>query len=70
MIDPTAPSRDESVSILVNPLPTAEVRNQAIISNGGTESPTGTESPGTSQMSPPPSYFDIPGNKLVLDLES
>ena len=24
-------------------------------------SPVGTESPGTSQMSPPPSYHDIPG---------
>ena len=27
----------------------------------GTGTPNGTESPGTSQMSPPPSYHDIPG---------
>ena len=27
----------------------------------GVSSPTGTESPGASQLSPPPSYHDIPG---------
>ncbi len=29
--------------------------------NNSSSSPVGTESPGTSQMSPPPSYNDIPG---------
>ena len=59
---------EETVSILVNPLPTiatTEGRSR-VVSNGGTESPTGTESPGTSQMSPPPSYYDIPGNNIIL----
>ena len=59
---------EEHVSILVNPMPSVPViesRNPVSASIGGTESPTGTESPGTSQMSPPPSYYDIPGKALT-----
>ncbi len=59
---------EEHVSILVNPMPSVpviEARNPVSASIGGTESPTGTESPGTSQMSPPPSYYDIPGKDLT-----
>jgi hypothetical protein len=59
---------EEHVSILVNPMPSVpviEARNPVSVSIGGTESPTGTESPGTSQMSPPPSYYDIPGKCLT-----
>ena len=54
---------EESISIMANPMPTTavEIRSTILSSNGGADSPTGTDSPGTSQMSPPPSYYDIPG---------
>jgi hypothetical protein len=53
---------EDSISIMANPVPTTavEIRATILTSNGG-DSPTGTDSPGTSQMSPPPSYYDIPG---------
>ena len=41
-----------------------EIRHESIhepISAAAASSPTGTESPGASQLSPPPSYHDIPG---------
>ena len=64
-----------NVSIIVNPistdangttnvsaLPTSGVSTVDRVEEGsGTGTPNGTESPGTSQMSPPPSYHDIPG---------
>ena len=37
-----------------------EIRHEPI-STAAASSPTGTESPGASQLSPPPSYHDIPG---------
>jgi len=62
-----------AVSITVNPIENADIEAAAVDaitsvagaggaeSSAGTATPAGTESPGTSQMSPPPSYHDIPG---------
>lgn len=60
-----------SVSITVNPIENADIEANAAVDaittaaaaaeSTGTATPMGTESPGTSQMSPPPSYHDIPG---------
>ena len=64
-----------NVSIIVNPISTdgSGISNVPPLSTSGasaverceegsgTGTPNGTESPGTSQMSPPPSYHDIPG---------
>ena len=55
----TSPSPSGNVSITINPIETASVPLEATTGTPGT--PAGTESPGTSQMSPPPSYHDIPG---------
>ena len=57
------------VSIIVNPIENSELGVDPPIMaaapvatlESGTATPAGTESPGTSQMSPPPSYHDIPG---------
>ena len=64
------PSAIRNVSIIVNPIG-ADGNNGSSIptlaiaeryeEGSGTGTPNGTESPGTSQMSPPPSYHDIPG---------
>ena len=64
-----------NVSIIVNPiggdgnstttLPTLSAPGASSVERceegSGTGTPNGTESPGTSQISPPPSYHDIPG---------
>lgn len=64
-----------NVSIIVNPISTDAngATNMTTLSatgasitdrceqGSGNGTPNGTESPGTSQMSPPPSYHDIPG---------
>ena len=58
-----------NVTIVVNPISTADGNGSAVPTTtiavgeegSGTGTPNGTESPGTSQMSPPPSYHDIPG---------
>ena len=61
-----------NVSIIVNPIgasdgnvdltTTLNAAGSSTAEEGsGTGTPNGTESPGTSQMSPPPSYHDIPG---------
>ena len=64
-----------NVSIIVNPISTDAngTTNMTTLSatgasitdrceqGSGNGTPNGTESPGTSQMSPPPSYHDIPG---------
>ena len=46
-------------------LPPADIEIEAeahgTAAGAGASSPTGTESPGASQLSPPPSYHDIPG---------
>ena len=45
-------------------LPPADIEIEAEAhgtAGAGASSPTGTESPGASQLSPPPSYHDIPG---------
>ena len=64
----TVNTSPNNVSIIVNPMEAAGVSDgpaQTAGSAGKRESeassPLGTESPGTSQMSPPPSYQDIPG---------
>ena len=54
---------EDSISIMPNPNPTTAVEIR------GTDSPTGTDSPGTSQMSPPPSYYDIPGISVKTNAE-
>ena len=46
------------VAIMVN---TEVVDTVGGVRLSGPGTPVGTESPGTSQMSPPPSYHDIPG---------
>ena len=58
-----------NVTIVVNPISTADGNGSVVPTTtiavgeegSGTGTPNGTESPGTSQMSPPPSYHDIPG---------
>ena len=65
------PSAIRNVSIIVNPIGGSDGNTGSNIptlaiaeryeEGSGTGTPNGTESPGTSQMSPPPSYHDIPG---------
>lgn len=60
----TVNTSPRNVSIIINPMEevgAAERGQVATTENGAALSPVGTESPGTSQMSPPPSYHDIPG---------
>lgn len=66
LLNPAAVTRGQTqatvANVIVNPL---EAQNQNENQNVGTDQTDrgsqGTESPGTSQMSPPPSYHDIPG---------
>ena len=62
------PGGIRNVSIIINPISTdgngssgTSAGAERCEDGSGTGSPNGTESPGTSQMSPPPSYHDIPG---------
>lgn len=67
-----------NVSIVINPMEdgspqhvrgatavTATNGNEVEVASRGSPDGDGTESPGTSQMSPPPSYHDIPGTVPV-----
>lgn len=66
------PSGMRNVSIIVNPIGASDgnvnltttltaAGSTTAEEGSGTGTPNGTESPGTSQISPPPSYHDIPG---------
>lgn len=50
-----------NVSIIVNPLEIQTATDDGAALEGDPVASPATESPGTSQMSPPPSYHDIPG---------
>lgn len=57
-----AVTRQAVAHVIVNPLETGDtIQSSGIEQNEVDRGSQGTESPGTSQMSPPPSYHDIPG---------
>ena len=56
--------RNTVANVIINPLEQQHGNSSAVENADLTEvdrGSQGTESPGTSQMSPPPSYHDIPG---------
>jgi len=61
LLQPPSPTRNASSSgvanVIVNPMQNSHETAVEPVEHGS----PGTESPGTSQMSPPPSYHDIPG---------
>jgi len=61
LLQPPSPTRNASSSgvanVIVNPMQNSHETAAEPVEHGS----PGTESPGTSQMSPPPSYHDIPG---------
>lgn len=70
LLHPAAPRpAPTTANVIINPLESSSGgQNQSRPEAAGTDSAPnvdrgslGTESPGTSQMSPPPSYHDIPG---------
>lgn len=59
LLNPAATRQVSVANVIVNPMEQNHPDNADPTEND--RGSQGTESPGTSQMSPPPSYHDIPG---------
>jgi len=61
LLNPAATRQATVANVIVNPLEAQHSVTENNVADQTDRGSQGTESPGTSQMSPPPSYHDIPG---------